>query len=113
VLGPVFKTVEAGVPRLAGSIPVRLRYQRQCLFGSLPPAPRETRRRAWLSISTVRAGTRRSVVRPADLERLRPPGKVVSKAGDLHEPAEPAISFGAGAVSAALNQLSARASARS
>ncbi len=46
MLGPVFKTVEAGVPRLAGSIPVRLRYQRQCLFGSLPPAPREARRRA-------------------------------------------------------------------
>jgi hypothetical protein len=30
----LFKTVEAGVPRLAGSIPVRLRYQRRCVSGS-------------------------------------------------------------------------------
>jgi hypothetical protein len=32
----VFKTVEAGVPRLAGSIPVRLRYQRFLSIGRDP-----------------------------------------------------------------------------
>ena len=31
LVGPVvFKTIEAGVPRLAGSIPVRLRHLRFC-----------------------------------------------------------------------------------
>ena len=35
----IFKTVEAGVPRLAGSIPVRLRYQQQCLSGNSSQQP--------------------------------------------------------------------------
>ncbi len=87
-MGPVvFKTIEAGVPRLAGSIPVRLRHQGRCGAGLRSCDPRSRSQRPGLLPFFYREGA----LPASSLVERRSPGLKVDAGVPSPSGASPSI----------------------